>query len=231
MNLFSLLQAAASAAGDVYQSHALVPLSTVFVLLFVTLGPPVKTPMVFFARTRQMEHGPRRQLAFKTFALATVCLLIGGFVGIALAKNWHVSAAMLLLSGGVVFFLVSLRSVLEPFDVGATSGAQAAGTAPSPNAFQMAVPMIVTPYGLAGLIIMLSNSQSLDRTLSVVGLLLVVMILHLLAMLFAGPLVRKIGPLPFQLFGVIVGILTVALSAEMILGGLVQLGLLSPTVV
>ncbi|WP_445144979.1 MarC family protein [Dyella sp. Tek66A03] len=229
MNLLSLLQSTSSNLENLYESRALLPLSTVFVLLFLTLGPPVKTPMIFFARTRQMDAGAQRQLAFKTIALATTCLLIGGFVGIALAKNWHVSSAMLRLCGGIVFFLVSLRAVLEPFEGGHPSGTQAVTNAPPPNAFQMAVPMIVTPYGLAGLIIMLSNSQSVDRLLSIVGLLLIIMIIHLLAMLFAGPLVRKIGPLPFLLFGVIVGILTVALSAEMILGGMVQLGLLSPT--
>ena len=229
MNLMLLWQAAPTAVERLYQSHALLPLSTIFVVLFVTLGPPLKTPMVFFLRTRQMEARARRRLAYKTFALATFSLLIGGFVGIALAENWHVSSAVLGLSGGIVFFLVSLQAVMQPFEPSPTPGSLPVTNAPPPNAFQMAVPMIVTPYGLAALIIALSNSRNADRSLSVVAILLIIMLLHLLAMVFAGPLMRKLGPLPFQLFGAIIGILTVGLSAEMIIGSLVLLGILAPT--
>jgi len=46
-----------------------------------------------------------------------------------------------------------------------------------------------------------------------------VLIGHLLAMLFAGPIMRSIGPMPFKLFGTIIGSLTVALSVQMIIYG------------
>jgi multiple antibiotic resistance protein len=79
--------------------------------------------------------------------------------------------------------------------------------------------MIVTPYGLAGLIILLASSHSAERTMGIVGMLVLVMFLHLLAMLFAGPIVRTIGPLPFKLFGTVIGSLTVGLSVQMMILG------------
>lgn len=214
------------AAGvDTEQPHrALVPLNTVFVLLFVTLGPPLKTPMIYFAKTRGMAEADSHTLAWKTFLLATVAVIVGGFLGIGMMHNWHVSTPILLVAGGLVFFLVSLRTVLDPFE--SKPPPHPAEPAPAPTAFQMAVPMIVTPWGIAGLIIILANSHSHERTLSVIAMVLGVMILHYLAMRFSGALVRTVGPLPFQLFGAIIGILTVALSLQMINGGLVLMGLM-----
>jgi multiple antibiotic resistance protein len=87
--------------------------------------------------------------------------------------------------------------------------------------------MIITPYGLAALIILLSSSHSMERTIMVTLVLLAVMVLHLLAMLFAGPMLRTIGPLPFKIFGTVIGSLTVGLSIQMMIAALIELGLLS----
>jgi multiple antibiotic resistance protein len=94
----------------------------------------------------------------------------------------------------------------------------------------MAVPMIITPYGLAAVIILLAASHSMERTIAVTLVLVAVMVLHLLAMLFAGPILRTIGPLPFKLFGTIIGSLTVGLSIQMIIAALIELGVLSSSV-
>lgn len=60
--------------------------------------------------------------------------------------------------------------------------------------------------------------------------LLGVMVLHLLAMLFAGPMLRTIGPLPFKIFGTVIGSLTVGLSIQMMIAALIELGLLNSAV-
>jgi multiple antibiotic resistance protein len=50
-------------------------------------------------------------------------------------------------------------------------------------------------------------------------LVVLVMVLHLLAMLFSGQIMRGIGAMPFKLFGTIIGSLTVALSIQMLIYG------------
>jgi len=51
-----------------------------------------------------------------------------------------------------------------------------------------------------------------------------------LAMLFAGPMLRTIGPLPFKIFGTVIGSLTVGLSIQMMIAALIELGLLNSAV-
>ncbi|MGF6494831.1 multiple antibiotic resistance protein [Luteibacter sp. 621] len=196
-------------------------LMQVFVLLFVVMGPPLKTPLVYYARMLPYDHPTRRSLACKSAALAAVAILIGGFLGLSLQHNWQISPAAMLFAGGIIFLIVSLRTVLEQYSAPAHPQPVPPGTVPEkpalPTAFELAVPMIVTPYGLAGLIILLGSSHSLERTLAIVALVLLVVFLHLLAMLFAGPIVRGIGPMPFRLFGVVIGSLTVGLSIQMLI--------------
>jgi multiple antibiotic resistance protein len=232
MNLAMLLQAAEDVVVPVGTATPLLGISEVFMLLFITLGPPLKTPAVYFARTHQLDAKTQRVLAFKTFLLATIAVLIGGFLGAGLRSNWHISMPAMLLAGGIIFFLVSLRTVLEQYEPAvvppsAPSTSTSAVAKPVPSAFEMAVPMIITPYGLAALIILLSSSHSMERTIMVTLVLLAVMVLHLLAMLFAGPMLRTIGPLPFKIFGTVIGSLTVGLSIQMMIAALIELGLLS----
>jgi len=210
-------------------TEPLLTLAQVFTLLFVVMGPPLKTPLAYYARMQAFDHATRRSLAIKTAILATVAVLIGGFLGLALQHSWRISVPAMLLGGGLIFLLVSLRTVLEQYSTSPVPHPVPEGSVPThppvPSAFELAVPMIVTPYGLAGLIILLASSHSTERMLGIVGMLLLVMVLHLLAMLFAGPIVRGIGPLPFKLFGTVIGSLTVGLSVQMMILGYQMLAL------
>lgn len=221
MGVLALLQETAIVVRDA--SVHTMSLAQVFTLLFVVMGPPLKTPAVYYARMQAFDSATRRAMAWKTFILATVAVLIGGFVGLFLQNNWNISPAAMLFAGGIIFLLISLRTVLEQYephvDPHAAPESASLPKPPVPSAFDLAVPMIVTPYGLAGLILILAFSHDTGRTLGVVTMLLLVMILHLLAMLFAGPIMRSIGPMPFKLFGTIIGSLTVGLSIQMLIVG------------
>jgi multiple antibiotic resistance protein len=201
----------------------LLGLSQAFTLLFVVMGPPLKTPAVYFARMHAFDASVRRSLALKTFVLATVAVLVGGFLGLGLQHNWQISVPAMLIAGGLIFLLVSLRTVLEQYAPEPVLPPVTAGAVPAkprvPTAFELAVPMIVTPYGLAGFIVLLASSHSAERTIGLVILVVLVMVLHLLAMLFSGQIMRGIGAMPFKLFGTIIGSLTVALSIQMLIYG------------
>lgn len=221
MNVFALLQTAVPPVAD--PQGQVLALSQVFTLLFVVMGPPLKTPAVYYARMHAFDAATSRSLAFKAFGLAVVAVLVGGFLGLLLQRNWQISVPAMLIAGGLIFLLVSLRSVLEQYAPEPVAPAASAGTVPTrpsvPTAFELAVPMIVTPYGLAGLIVLLAASHSTGRTIGVVIAVLLVLVLHLLAMIFAGPIMRGIGAVPFKLFGTIIGSLTVALSIQMLIYG------------
>lgn len=198
-------------------------LADVFVLLFVTLGPPLKVPALYLQSTAALPEAQARSLALRAFAFALGTALIGGFIGRFMMGSWHISRPAMMLAAGLVFLLISLRGLLAQYQ----EPAPVVDSADSRNktGYKIAVPMLVPPYGMAAIIVLLSSSAAGQRTWWIVGLVVVVMLLNLLAMYFARQVMRTIGPIPLQVLGVIIGIMTVALSIQIMFGALHQLGL------
>ena len=206
------------------ESSSLVSLGAVFTLFFVTLGP-LKILGPFAQLTHEADATTARKIAVRAFVLAVIAVLAGGFVGRALVHNWHISIPALLLAGGIIFFLVGLRQVLEQYEpVHATSPPLPA--APMAAAMRVAFPTVVTPYGIAALIVLLANSHDATRTQSIVGILVGVMVLNLLAMLFARKIMGGLTLIGLQILGAVLGVLQVALAMEMILRALGDLNVL-----
>lgn len=210
--------AAAVQSGDAtYQ----LGLPEVFTFLFVMLGP-LKLIGPFATQMRLAEPAARRALAIKSTVIATVALLLGGFAGRGLLAKWQISPAVLLLTAGLVFLLVALRMVLAQYD---PDEAKSLGS-DQPTPFRFAFPTIVTPYGMAAFILLLTYSQDPRRTVAIVLLLLWLMVLNLLAMLFARPILKALG-VPLALLGAVLGVLQVALAIQLMLFGLKAAGVIS----
>lgn len=207
-------------------ANVLLSLAEVFILLFVSLGPPLKVPALYLQATSAMPEGDARLLAARAFALATVTALAGGFVGRFMMNSWHISVPAMMLAAGSVLLLISLRGLLAQY----SEQAPVVDTTKSRNhtAYKIAVPMLLPPYGMAAIIVLLANSADTTRSLWICVLLVGVMALNFLAMFFARQIMRTIGPIPLQIFGVIIGIMTMALSIQIIIRALRLLGVAFP---
>ena len=77
-----------------------------------------------------------------------------------------------------------------------------------------------SPYGIATLIALLAASGEAQRTEVIIALLVVVMILNLIAMLFARKVLVGVTMLVLQILGGVLGVLQAALAVEFIVHGL-----------
>jgi multiple antibiotic resistance protein len=199
----------------------------VFTFFFVTLGP-LKLIGPFVARTRDVDLAQSRQIALWAFAVATTGVVAGGLLGGHLLGNWQVSMAALQLSGGIVFFLVALRQLLEHYEPPRETPESAPlPAAPLAAAARLVFPLVLTPYGMAAAIALLASSPTTERTATILGLLVAVMVLDLAAMWFARQIL--VGPVlvVLQVLGSILAVMQVALSIQFILTGLRSLGVLA----
>ena len=187
----------------------------IFTLLFVTLGP-LKILGPFARLTRAFEPEQLRRLAWRSAAIAALTLLVGGFLGRALLDGWGIPPPVLQVTGGLVFFLVALGAVLAPYQ--RVAPATPPETPPSP--LETVLPLIVTPYGMAAVIMLLALSSGARRTGLVLGVLLVVMIANLAAMLWVRHLMTPVGVAGLQVLGAVLGILQVALALWILFAGL-----------
>jgi len=83
---------------------------------------------------------------------------------------------------------------------------------------------VLTAYGIAAVIALLAESDRPERTATILILLLIVMVLDLLAMLYARRIL--VGPtiIVLQVLGAVLAVLQVGLSIQLILAGLRTLG-------
>ena len=196
---------------------AFIGLPEVFTFFFIMLGP-LHTIAPFATLTTGRSQAQSRMVALHAMGLATLTVLLASLFGSAILVKWHVAVGELAVAGGIVFFLVALRIVLDPYSQ-SSHASEATAQAPS-SASELTrklVPIIVTPWGIAAVIFFITVDP--DQRWQIIAILIGVMALDLLAMLFARQILRVLG-FPLQLLGTVLSVLQVALSVELAVFGI-----------
>ncbi|MDM0013902.1 MarC family protein [Variovorax sp. J22P168] len=207
-----------------HDANSPIGLSGIFTVLFVMLGPlKIIGPFVQF--THAADQKELRKIAFRTFAIALCAVVLGAVIGLRLLSSWEIPVPALLLSGGLIFFVVGMRMVLEQYQPGRAAPIE---LPPSPIAAAMRItfPTVVTPYGIAALVVLLANSHTLERTMTIFAMLFGVMLLNLLAMLYGRRILDGAMAIVLQILGAVLGVLQVALAVSIIFLALGKMGVL-----
>ena len=94
-------------------------------------------------------------------------------------------------------------------------------------AFKLAFPYVVSPYGVAVVILVLTSRPEHVAIAPIVAMLVGIMLLNLVVMLNAGRIARSLYIAPaFAVLGAVLGVLQAALGVQAILVGLRLAGVL-----
>ena len=189
----------------------------ILTLFFVTLGP-LKLLGPFVARTEALDEAALRATALRVFAVGLSAVVLGGLFGRALIAKYRIAPPALIITIGIVFFLVAVRLVLDQY--GAREAPAPLPAAPMAAALALTFPAVVTPYGIAAVILLLTTADDRERTLTVLGLAAAVMALNLLAMLFARRIMRGLVLFGLQILGAVLGVVQVALAVQIVIAGI-----------
>ena len=199
------------------------PLSAgqIFTFLFLMLGP-IKMIGPFAKMTQGADIGLARRIALRAILFSIFALLLAVLVGESFLRRFNMPLPVLALAGGIVLFLVALQAVLEQFTPPARDQGQVAAPTLSAAITPIAFPTIVTPYGIAALIIFAALSPDWQEELVLGVILLGIMLLNLATMLLARYILRFLGVF-LQILGAVLGIIQVALGLQIILNSLRRL--------
>jgi multiple antibiotic resistance protein len=200
-----------------------------FTFLFLTLGP-LKVIAPFATMTRGQDARFKRRLALEGTLIAALATITSATIGSRILNNWGVSVDSLRITAGIVLFLVALRPVMEQY---APQEAETPAPLPGPAlktsslAYSpLAFPTIVTPYGVAVLVMMVTLAGGDPaKILRILGLVGLVLALDLAAMLAADRVLRT--PLVKPVLGTVgsvMSVLQVALGVQAVVGALQHLG-------
>jgi multiple antibiotic resistance protein len=200
--------------------------STIFILFFITLGP-LKLLGPFAQQTRELDPAALRAVAVRVFVVGLIAAVFGGYLGMLLAAKWRISLPAMLLTAGIILFLVALQLVMRVYETAPTAPPPLP-TAPMAATLSLTFPLVVTPYGIAVLIALLA-ARGADGTgvLPVFAVVVVVMLLDLLAMIYVREIMQGVVLLILQILGAVLGVLQVGLAIQIIIAALRELRVLS----
>lgn len=197
----------------------------IFTLFFIMVGP-FKIIGPFFRSTKNI-NSPwlLKKLSAFSVVLAAILFLICGYLGSLLMEKWKISTAVMTLTAGLVFGFVAFKMILSSKK---EEEPEPSATAPvDVNPIQVAGSMIISPYGMATLIVFLATSQSLHRSMLVFAMLGLVLLFDFVTMIFIRQIMGKVGSLILMMLGFALGILQAALGVEIIYTSLQMLNVVT----
>jgi multiple antibiotic resistance protein len=182
----------------------------IFAILFLMIGP-FKIIGPFAKITQGADKTLTRQIAFRATIFSSIALLLAAFLGERIMNNYHIPLPILAISGALVLFLVALLSIIKQFSP-ATEQAENTLTPTMKMAVNpLAFPTIVTPYGIAAVIVFLAMSPDPGTKITVGIIVLGIMVLNLVVMLITRS-IFKVLAIILPLLAAILGIIQVALG-------------------
>lgn len=186
-------------------------LTGIFPIFFLTLGPLRGIP-VFAAFTHAMEPRARHALAVRTILIIIIITFLIAFVGRELLEFWGVAREEVTLAGGLIFLLSALKVVFTFGQEPPHAGAPPSHPALSP----LAVPTIISPFGVAAILIYMMIARDADLEMKVVGVMSFVILLDFVGLWFAEAIMKVVGASVLQVVGWIFAVMQTALAVDVI---------------
>jgi multiple antibiotic resistance protein len=205
-----------------------VPAGQIFTFLFLMLGP-FKIIGPFSKLTRGADPALTRQIALWAALFSSLALLVAAFLGEIFLEKYGIPIPILALSAGLILFLVALLNILGQFMSPSSRDQEILAPLPMPTRKMamspLAFPTIVTPYGIATLVVFLALSPDPWGRLTIGAIVLAIMLLNLIMMIVARRILPVLG-IVLPILGAVLGVVQVALGLQIINNSLRALGVL-----
>jgi multiple antibiotic resistance protein len=191
-----------------------VPLSKLFVLLFMMTGPLRVVPM-FAGLTRELDAASRSRIALRAVLFAASGVLLAVFIGHKILKSWGASPQALAFSTGLLLLLTALQALVG-WPTLAPPGTQAESSSDGLALAPLAFPTILPPFAVGVLILFGAYFPDQQNLWKMAGLSLGLLTADWIGMRFARQIMAVIGTNTLQVLGAVFGVLQLSLAVEMI---------------
>lgn len=202
-------------------------LGEIFTFFFLTLGPSAVI-QPFARETAGLVPKARRRAAFATIGIALTAILVAATIGVKVLSKWGISSGALLITAGIILFLVALHTIRSQYgraeDETPTGSAQ---KSIARIAFHTAFPYVVSPYGVAVVILVLTTRPDSATLAPIIAMLLGIMLLNAMVMLVAHRIAQSMYLVPLlAVVSSVLAVLQAALGIQMVLTGLRMAGVI-----
>ena len=194
-----------------------------FLVLLIGIGP--KLALVPFVEiTASLDPATKRRVQRKMLVTASVVALALIVLGELLRTLLHFTIASLSIAGGVILLVLAVWMVL-----GQGSDSQhTAGKDPMQLAqFPLAVPYLLNPVGIVGLVTISAEAKSLSVLAVAIAILAFVLLIDIAVFRWANRVSAKLDESRMLVTEKVFGFLIAAIAVQLILDGLASAGIIT----
>ena len=195
-----------------------------FLLLLIGIGP--KLALVPFVEiTAPLDPVGKRQVLRKMLVTASAVAVVLIVLGELLRSLLHFTVASLSIAGGVILLVLAVWMVLSP---PGGSGHDHAGRDPMELAqFPLAVPYLLNPVGIVGLVTISAETKSISVLAVAIGILAFVLLIDVVVFRWANHVSARLNESRMLVTEKVFGFLIAAIAVQLILDGLASAGVIS----
>ena len=196
-----------------------------FLVLLIGIGPKLAL-VPFLEITASLDDATKRRVQRKMLATAATVAVLLMVLGELLRTLLHFTIGSLSIAGGVILLVLAVYMVLSPPD---GSSRRTAGEDPMQLAlFPLAVPYLLNPVGIVGLMTISAEAKSLSVFAVEFGILVLVLVIDVAVFRLANRVSEKLDESRMLVTEKVFGFLIAAIAVQLILDGMVQIGVLAP---
>ncbi len=182
------------------------------ILLFLIMDPLGNIP-IFLSLLKDVAPKRRRKVMIRELLIALGVLLAFLIGGQHILKLLQLRQESISIAGGIVLFLIGIRMVFPPADGGGIFGKPGEG---EPFIVPMAIPGVAGPSAMAALLLLTNTpGRTADWAIALLGAWLATSVI----LLCSTYLFKWLGESVLTALERVMGMLLIALSVQMFLGG------------
>lgn len=182
--------------------------------LFLLMDPLGNIPL-FLALLKGINAKRQRQIIMRELIIALGIMILFNFIGDALLTSLNVSQYTVLISGGIILFMISLKMIFPPQKDGEAMAAEEK----EPFIVPLAIPLVAGPALLAAIILL--GKQEVSSAITV-GAICIAWAFTTVILLSASALKKILGSRGIIACERLMGLLLTMLAIQMFLEGMTQ---------
>jgi len=195
-----------------------------FLLLLIGIGPKLAL-VPFLGITAALDPAAKRRVQRKMLVTAATVALALILLGELLRTLLHFSIGSLSIAGGVILLVLSVRMVLGQDG----NGHSTAEKDPMQLAqYPLAVPYLLNPVGIVGLVTISAEAESFATLAAAVGILAVVLLIDVVVFRWANQVSARLVVNRTLVTEKVFGFLIAAIAVQLVLDGLASAGVIAP---
>ncbi|MEM7464793.1 MAG: MarC family protein [Pseudomonadota bacterium] len=198
-------------------------LSLKFAAAFVALANPLYGIPIFLDLTQDFTVQQRRRTAFVGAFTVFVAATIATLIGEEILRFFGIDVPAFQIAGGIIVLGIGLSMLNDSPSKGDAKAIENKSSRGSSVAVvPLSIPLTIGPGAFATVILFSHQLSDGSEIMTMVPVIVLISLIIWVALLFAGPIAKKLGTTGISVVSRIMAIILAAVAVEMMISGIVQ---------